>query len=206
MALEVSVPFKNHNYIAKIAEDFLKKYHPQNTYPIPIEEIAEFKLKMDIIPLVGLHKAFDVDGFLSSDCTSISVDEGIYQSRPGRYRYTLAHEIGHLVLHGDIYEKYKFDNIDGWKKFIEEFPEKEYSWFEWQAYEFAGLVLAPFNHMEKRFRYHARQIKALGIQNNDVIIDRIIELLAEDFVVSREVIQRRFAKEVDNLPAIDSDK
>lgn len=53
---------------------------------------------------------------------------------------------------------------------------------------------------------HAKQIKALGIQNNDVIIDRIMELLAEDFVVSCEVIQRRIAKEVDNLPSIDIDK
>lgn len=127
MTLDISVPFKNHNYIAKTAEDFLKKYHPQDTYPIPIEEIAEFQLKIDIIPLVGLHKAFDVDGFLSSDCTSISVDDGIYQSRPGRYRFTLAHEVGHLILHKNIYDKHTFDKIDGWKKFIDEFPEKEYS-------------------------------------------------------------------------------
>ena len=109
-------------------------------------------------------------------------------------------------MHRDIYEKYTFDKIDDWKRFIDEFPEKEYSWFEWQAYEFAGLALVPFNHLEKRFRHHAKQIKTLGIQSNDVIIDRIMELLAEDFVVSREVIQRRLAKEVDNLPSIDVDK
>lgn len=203
---EISVPFKNHDHIAKVAQAFLKKHHSKDTYPIPIEEIVEFELGLDVIPLPGLHKAFDVDAFLSSDCTSISVDDGIYQSRPGRYRFTLAHEIGHLTLHKDIYEKCVFDKIEDWKTFIEKFPEKDYSWFEWQANEFAGLVLVPFNHLEKRFQYHAKQIKTLGIQNNEVVVDRIIELLAEDFIVSREVIQRRLAKEVDNLPVINSDK
>ncbi|MBL7068336.1 MAG: ImmA/IrrE family metallo-endopeptidase [Candidatus Omnitrophica bacterium] len=152
-------------------------------------------MKLDIIPIPGLHRAFDVDGFLSSDRKSISIDEGVYQSRPGRYRFTLAHEIGHLVLHKDIYERYEFENVAEWKEFINKFPEKEYSWFEWQAYEFAGLVLVPPAHLNKRVIYHTKEIKSLGIQNKDVINDRVTELLSEDFVVSRDVIQRRLTKE-----------
>jgi len=199
LSFEITAPYKNHNYIAKAADRFLTKYHPKKSYPIPVEEIAEFKLRLDIIPIPGLHKTFDVDGFLSSDCKSISVDEGVYQSRPGRYRFTLAHEIGHLVLHKDMYNRYKFDNITEWKEFIEKFPEKEYSWFEWQAYEFAGLVLVPPVHLNKRVSYHTKEIESLGIKNKDVINDRVIEFLSEDFVVSRDVIQRRLVREAKKI-------
>lgn len=199
MRSDIIAPFKNHNDIFKEAQKFLDKYHPQDTYPLPIEEIAEFHLKLDIIPIPGLHKAFDIDGFLSSNRKSIAVDDGIYQSRPGRYRFTLAHEIGHFILHKAIYEQYTFKNIDEWKRFVENFPEGEYSWFEWQAYEFAGLILVSFSHLEKRYLYHRKQIKDLGVQNDDVAIDRTIELLAEDFVVSREVILRRLKRECDKL-------
>ena len=85
-----------------------------------------------------------------------------------------------------------------WKKFIETFPEKEYSWFEWQAYEFAGLVLVPTYHLQRRLRYYTKQLKALSIKSETVILDRSIELLTKDFVVSREVIQRRINKELKN--------
>lgn len=198
MSIIIKVPFKNHNHIKVVAENFLKKYHPKDSYPIPIEEIVEFKLMLDIIPLPNLHKAFDIDGFLSSDRTNISVDENVYQSRPGRYRFTLAHEVGHFILHKDLYEQHSFKTIDDWKKFIEYFPEKEYSWFEWQAYEFAGLILVPPHHLNKRLKYHMKQIEALGIANKEVMTDRAIELLTEDFVVSREVIQRRLSRESKN--------
>lgn len=195
MSVDIKVPFKNHDHIKVIAETFLKKYHPKDSYPIPIEEIIEFKLGLDIIPLQGLHKVFEVDGFLSSDRTSISIDENVYQSRPGRYRFTLAHEVGHFILHKDLYDKHAFETIEEWKRFIEHFPEKEYSWFEWQAYEFSGLVLVPPHHLNKRLNYHMKQIESIGIRTEAVAIDRAIELLAGDFVVSREVIQRRLLKD-----------
>lgn len=191
MAMRIKVPFKDHDHIEVLAENFLRKNHSKDTYPVPIEEIVEFNLGLDIIPLPDLHKTFDIDGFLSSDRTSISIDESVYQSRPGRYRFTLAHEVGHFILHKDLYGENSFKSIEGWKKFIEQFPEKEYSWFEWQAYEFAGLILVPTRHLDKRLKYHIRQINALGIKNEDVILDRAIELLAKDFVVSQEVIRRR---------------
>lgn len=185
----ISVPFKNREHLKKVAEGFLLRYHPNGTHPVPIEEIIEFKLGLDIIPLAGLHKAFDIDGFLAADRSSISIDEGVYQSRPGRYRFTLAHEVGHYMLHKELYFQHKFRTVEEWKRFIANFPEKEYSWFEWQAYEFAGLILVPGLHLEKRYRQHRKQLMALNIRSEIVILDRVIELLAKDFVVSREVIQ-----------------
>ena len=195
MSCKISVPYKDHNYIKKEAEKFLQKYHPKDTYPIPIEDIIELQMGLDIIPIDGLHEIIDTDGFISADLTSISVEGYMYKNRAGRYRFTLAHEIGHLVLHDNIYKQCKFNKMDEWKEFIENFPEKEYSWLEWQANEFAGLVLVPSHHLKRRLSYHVKQLKALKIENDDVILDRAIEFLSKDFIVSAEVIRRRLSRE-----------
>jgi hypothetical protein len=192
---DILVPFKNHDRIKRIASDFLHKYHPKDSYPIPIEDIIELQLGIDIIPIPGLHEVIGVDGFISSDLSNISVDEYVYLHRQGRYRFTLAHEVGHAVMHKGVYRHQEFNTTGEWKDFMENFPENEWSWLEWQANQFAGLVLVPGHHLEKRLKYHAKQIRALGIENEDVILDRIVELLAGDFIVSREVIQRRISKE-----------
>lgn len=161
---KIIVPFRNHNQIKTIAETFLKKYHPKGTYPTPAEGIIDLKLKLDIIPIPGLHNVIDTDGFISSDLASISVEDYVYKNRPGRYRFTLAHEIGHLVLHADIYKQHKFDRTDEWKEFIDNFPERERSLFEWQANEFAGLILVPSPHLEKRLQYNVKLIKSYDIK------------------------------------------
>ena len=36
------------------SEEILAQYHPEGTIPIPIEEIVEFGLSMDVIPMDGL--------------------------------------------------------------------------------------------------------------------------------------------------------
>jgi hypothetical protein len=192
---EVLVPFKNHDHIKKIAADFLHKYHPKDSYPTPIEEIVEFKLGIDIIPIPGLHEIIEIDGFISSDLSNISVDEYVYKHRQSRYRFTLAHEVGHAIMHEGVYKHRGFNTTGDWKDFMETFPENEWSWLEWQANQFAGLVLVPSHHLEKRIKHHSKQIKALGIKNEAVTMDRIVELLARDFVVSRDVILRRISKE-----------
>ena len=79
---DIFVPFKNHDYIEKAAKDFLKKYHPEDTYPIPIEDIIELKMGIDIIPIPGLSEAIDgIGGFISSDLSNISIDEYIYMCK-----------------------------------------------------------------------------------------------------------------------------
>ena len=195
MPYRIIVPFKDRAQLKREAEHFLHKHHPKNTYPVPVEEIIEFQLRLDIVPIPGLHKFFDVDGFLSADRKSISVDESVYASRPGRYRFTLAHEIGHFILHRELYAQRDFRTVSGWKHYTETFPEKEYSLFEWQAYEFAGHVLVPRQHLEKRMAYHTRQMASLRINNSEILMDRLIDLLAKDFIVSKEVIYKRITSE-----------
>jgi hypothetical protein len=62
----------------------------RDRFPPPIEEIAEIKCGLDIIPLPGLRDLLEVDGFISSDLSCITVDQFVLERRLNRYRFTLA--------------------------------------------------------------------------------------------------------------------
>ncbi len=194
----IEIPIISHEDIRNIADNFLKQYHPNREIPVPIEEIIEFQMEKDIIPLPGLHQSFEVDGFTSSDLTSIYVDEFVYTSRPGRYRFTLAHEVGHIMLHKEIYQKANFQNLKEWKNFINSISEKNHSWLEYQAYAFGGLVLVPHEHLEKLTLSYVKSIREKEIsfkENWDFAWDLIAAKLAKKFEVSTQVIEKRLDKD-----------
>lgn len=94
--------FLSYDDLRRRAGDFLRTHHPAGEIPVPIEEIVEFHLGMDIIPVSGLHDAFEADGDIAGDLKSITVDVFVFRRRPTRYRFTLAHEVAHAVLHRRI--------------------------------------------------------------------------------------------------------
>jgi len=97
------IPVYSYEDLRKKADEFLLKYNPSGDIPVPIEEIVEFDFKINIVPVLGLQREFEVEGFTSGDLKNIYVDEYTYTDRITRYRFTLAHEIGHIVLHRHLY-------------------------------------------------------------------------------------------------------
>ena len=85
-------PILSYEKINTYAENFLHDHGIDNELPVPVEKIVEFKLGLDIIPFPDLQRNFDIEGFISGDMKSIYVDEYIYDHRPTRYYFTLAHE------------------------------------------------------------------------------------------------------------------
>lgn len=61
--------------VRREAEEFLGEYHRSLSIPTPIEEIVEFDLGIDVIPIVGLKDEIKVDAFLASDLSAIFMDE-----------------------------------------------------------------------------------------------------------------------------------
>src|SRR3989304_6797469 len=88
--------------------------------PIQIENIIDLNYNIDIIPTPGLQNLYQVDGFISSDYSCIYIDNFVYENRYYRYRFTLAHEIGHLILHQKYLSQCQFNSIDEWKTFCHE--------------------------------------------------------------------------------------
>ena len=196
---ELEIPILSYENIRERADDFLRQYHPTRDIPVPIEEIVEFQLGINIVPLPGMHQVLEVDGFTSSDMKSIFVDEFVYNSRPGRYRFTLAHEVGHVVLHKNVYKQAAFGSIQEWKDFINSIPAQSHRWLEYHAYAFGGLVLVPSEHLQRLADKYIKRIRKEGVsleENWGFCWEYIAAQLAKDFEVSTQVIERRLEKEM----------
>jgi Zn-dependent peptidase ImmA (M78 family) len=181
------------NAIRKAANAFLKEYHPEGTIPVPIEKIVDLKLRINIVPVPGLNECYNIDAYFGRDLKDIYVDEYIYMHRPNRFRFSLAHEIGHYCLHYKVFEEDDlFNNIEDWKKLVEAIPIDQYRWLEFQAYEFGGQILVPLRHLRNRYKFQAEVVrKTQATEDPALITEFAIELLAEDFAVSPETIRRR---------------
>lgn len=188
--------------IREKAEDFRKKYvHPTDLVPVPIEEIIEFDLQLDIWPIERLLQTIDIDGFLSQDLQTIFIDKTIYMDQRyyRRLRFTYAHEIGHLILHKEEIQRCEFRTETEWKRFREDMSEDDLFWFEQQAYEFAGRLLVPKNRLVKELekqRNKIDQFRALSESDNEELLMRAISrIICDKFEVSDSVIFRRIKNE-----------
>jgi hypothetical protein len=180
--------------LRRIADSFLAEHNASNSIPVPIEHIVEFRLGMDVVPEPGLHQTFSIDSFLSGDCTEIRVDEHVWQKRPERYRFSLAHEVSHSLIHRDIISKMRSETVSEWKAAVATIPEDQYSFIEWQAYCLAGLILVPTSILAEQVSSVTEKARSAGLDiafltdNERSIIE---SNLGRHFAVSREVIRKR---------------
>lgn len=196
--MAVKAPYLPYESLRAVADKFLEEHHPSGKIPIPIERIVEFGLGIDIVPMPGLQDEFDVDAYISSDLTEIRVDRFIQEHRSTRYRFSLAHEVAHLLVHASVFEELKFSTIAEWKAVMSSIPEEEYSWIEWQGYALAGLILVPNKPLTELFEQKLKDARRAGIELQDIDPEarRIVESnMAKSFDVSAEVIARRMNKD-----------
>ena len=192
------IPIHSYEDLRKKADEFLATYNPSGAIPVPIEEIVEFDFGINVVPVLGLQREFEVEGFTSSDLKNIYVDEYVYTDYLNRYRFTLAHEIGHIVLHKNLYNANRFSSIAGWKEFINSMTEEEHGWLEYQGYAFAGLILVPRENLIKHTTEWVKRIKGKSVslkQNWDFAWELITAHLGKAFQVSSSVIEKRLDKD-----------
>lgn len=198
MSEEIIVPVLSYEDLRVKADDFLARFHPSRKIPVPIEEIIEFQLGMNIVPLPGLKDQLEIDGFISGDLSTITVDDHIYTKVFNRYRFTLAHEIGHYWLHRAIYQNAIFGNIDEFKRFVSGIPEEQHNRLEYQAYCFGGLILVPREELVKEIESKVSLLQASGLPAGtigDFAWEYIFSDAAKSFSVSKAVIEKRATKE-----------
>lgn len=150
------IPPKSRAAIELIANKIAMNYQPDSLLgdnPFNVELFAEldleddFKVRFDIsdgLPFGVLGLTDPINGVLSVPKQSAE-DESIAGRR--RYRSTLAHEIGHSLLHvrpiqraglSQIFSQQKGPTLYRADANIEPFRDPE-----WQAWEFAGSILMP---------------------------------------------------------------
>ena len=204
---DLIAPILSYDDINKRAEDFLREHNRNETLPVDIEAIAEFDLGLNIFPFPNLQETFDVEGFISGDLNVIYVDEFIYYHRLTRYRFTLAHEIGHYVFHSDLIASFHPQSVADWSKFILAIDEDTYDWLEWQAYSFAAAVLVPRISLKQDFHNELKLLqpkidfirsKGLSVESSqDYIVNAIATKLIGIYDVSADVLNKRISKELE---------
>lgn len=192
----LNIPDRSYRELREIAEKFLAEHHPTGVIPVPVEEIIEFQLGIDIIPMEGLRRSFDIDGYVSKNLREISVDRYIQEERPDDYRYTLAHELAHVLIHGEIVEQFEFGTIKEWKAFILGVNSDERSTYDGQAHQLGSLILVPPTALAREFEAVRSAIARAGGAVAQMLATekaRIIVAsnIARKFEVPRSVITDR---------------
>lgn len=143
-----SRPILSWRQIAVQAREFSECHRlSERDFPLDVEEIAECDLGLEIRLVAGLLEEFDSPAQLAPGGGNpiITVDADQYRQQTAFYRYSVAHEIGHYVLHREWLEKVwqLVTTVETWKQIILARSEDDYRWIEAQAEEFASFLLAP---------------------------------------------------------------
>ena len=107
-------------------------------FPVPIESIAEHFLGYDLeITNEGLFANPEFLGGISFEEKVIYVNTSV-EDNEGRYMFTVAHEIGHHVLHRELYDEHIQDRSQILCR-----EQKQKPLIERQADRFAAALLMP---------------------------------------------------------------
>ena len=183
------------------ANEFLSKYNPNREIPVPIEEIVELKLEISIIPKMKMLSQHGIDAFLSADFTELYIDQEHYMSQSNRSRFTLAHEVGHYVLHKDIIKS--INTLEQWKDYLLGQGSRR-AIYEIQADNFAGCLLMPqpevIEEFSKQKEIAITKLKSVGMNEpeNKILISFIANEVARKFNVSPKAAEIRLLKAIKN--------
>jgi Zn-dependent peptidase ImmA (M78 family) len=176
-------------------DEFREKYWGEKL-PIDVDLIVERNLDLLIIPVPDLRFHAHTDAYLSGNLREIVIDPA---SPDVRIRFSVAHEIGHFVLHKDIISQLRSTNYEEWKAMQRGLPEALWGRAEYQAREFAGRLLVPPTLLIQELKA-LRPLIEKGKQilpdlEESAIRELAAPKLAKRFFVSDEVITRRMIAE-----------
>jgi len=142
-ALSVEFPELSDDHIEASARQLLSDFSEFSgssvSAPIPVESVAEHFLGYEIeISDEGLFTDPDYLGGIIFASNVIQVNASV-ESNEGRYNFTIAHEIGHHVLHRQIYLEASADNASN----ILCRDTNDKPLIEQQADRFAAALLMP---------------------------------------------------------------
>ncbi len=194
-------PFIAPQDIWRQADEFRAHVWPSNVIPIDVLSVVEFELGLEIRPISKLKEEADVDALLLGDWRTIVVDQNQYMDEryTNRLRYSIAHELGHFVLHKAVFSQIPQGSLEEWIAFMRDMPEKEYSFLEYHANEFAGRFLVPPVALRQELEAAIKIAEQCGMPRSQLQDEAHMQYLAKPisrkFAVSSSVIERRLPKE-----------
>jgi len=175
-------------------------YFKDNHRAVDIELLLErhYDIQIDTVPLSFDH---GIEAYLSISGSKIYIDTGLADSdsQENRYRFTLAEELAHKIIHEPIYADVK--DAEDWIKIWKEIPDETFRRLDKNAKELAGIILMP----EKEFWKRAIEIKCslYGLyvingkpsdeQKSQMMVE-VRKILMDDFQVNEEPCRIRLGR------------
>jgi len=171
--------------------------------PVDVLTLAEIDLRLGIIPFDGLFKKYKADAAITHNCEGLYVDEEAYvlweKGAPWkqyRLRFSVAHELGHYVLHREKAEQQKFRSLDEFFWWTRTNGGEKHP-LEQEANEFAGRLLVPRGRLENHFSRMVERIESVT-PNWRMSIDSLENFASninKIYGVNSEVIEVRLKRE-----------
>jgi hypothetical protein len=173
--------------------------------PFDAAYVAEVCLRLEPIPLKGLWDDLHIDAALTPDLSGFYVDEEsygkVYEENPAdrwrenRLRFSIAHEIGHYVLHRHVVEEDRFRDVEeymAWRRTHRDFCSPEY-----QADEFAGKLLVPRENLVEEYDHVCAALNAANPawRGMEGARNHVAKKIAPRFGVSPQVVEKRLDRE-----------
>lgn len=194
-------PFLNKDEIWRQADEFRSRVWPSSDIPVDVMAVVEFELNMQIRSVSSLRADDDVDALLLGDWQTIIVDQGLFMDDrySNRLRFSIAHELGHYVLHRHVFDQIPRTTTEEWIRFMRDIPEREYSFIEYHAHEFAGRFMVPPEalgvELEKALVLVEKNGLSRSLLREDAHLAYIANGIAKAFDLSSDVIERRLKNE-----------
>lgn len=130
--------------LESLAEAFLDEFDkPVDSLPVEIDLIIQRDLKIEIIPFISLEQRYGLHGYLALSLKTIYIDQYIMDtdSFERRYRFTLAEEVAHLILHKNLFAGVKIP--EDYLETFDKISEGERLRMDLDAKRLAEAILMP---------------------------------------------------------------
>jgi len=193
---------KDLSELQKIGDEILEKVNKDNPYyEVDIDNIVEvhYDIRIEGAPLRWEH---GVEGYPCLGGHKIFIDSNLMNDdrQERRYRFTLAEEFAHIILHRDVWKDVSTPEefADAWQKV----PDDSLNRLENNARELAGIILLPRypfinraieirDGLYKTFGFNA---ETLSGEQKDEIRDSIIRVLMDDFNMNSQPCEIRLER------------
>jgi Zn-dependent peptidase ImmA (M78 family) len=186
---KIDIPFYDLPTLERIAKAFLIAYNDPNKSEVDIELIIEEQLGWQIVALEGLMENYSIEAYVSKGNT-LYMDPYLIDWQERRYRFTLAEEVSHFLIHKDIYANCK--NLEEHLERYEQITGQEYWRMERNAKYLASAILMPSDIFEKESIALYEKIDRKKYKTNQDVLYKITLELSNIFNVSDMASKIRF--------------
>lgn len=201
---DIQKPWLPEAFIHRQADDLRLRHFPEGEIPIDVLLLVE-DLGIDFVPIDSLERETGAAGCIAMNEEEIWIDQDVLMNlhRENYLRFTIAHELGHHILHGDLIAYLRQQaggSVHRWNELMVEYQRDDLaSRYEWQADEFAGRFLVPPQPLALALQPYLETLRQNDVKASVFTVEQIAAYLAPRlngrFQVSQKVMQIRISKE-----------